>query len=158
MVHATPPAAEQPVERKRPVVAVPVTKNSACHDRATIRRRVEEAAGVEEATQSTETPLEFLLRKMHDTTAAPANRFQAAKAAAPFCHPQLQAVAHWFRDRHSHNWALTLDRLLLRPAAWRGPLANTIAILRYFPVRPLDHRDLALSGVRGHDAACEDGR
>ena len=22
----------------------------------------------------------------------------------------------WFRDRHSHNWALTLDRLLLRPA------------------------------------------
>ena len=59
-----------------------------------------------EAIQSTETPLEFLLRKMRDTTAAPADRFQAAKAAAPFCHPQLQAVAYWFRDRHSHNWAL----------------------------------------------------
>jgi hypothetical protein len=43
---------------------------------------------------------------MRDTTAAPADRFQAAKAAAPFCHPQLQAVAYWFRDRHSHNWAL----------------------------------------------------
>ena len=22
----------------------------------------------------------------------------------------------WFRDRHSYNWVLTLDRLLLRPA------------------------------------------
>jgi hypothetical protein len=40
------------------------------HDRSTIRRRLEEAAGVEaqfEATQSTETPLEFLLRKMRVT-------------------------------------------------------------------------------------------
>ena len=45
-----------------------------------------------------ETPLEFLLRKMRDTTAALADRFQVAKAAAPFCHPQLQAVAHWFSD------------------------------------------------------------
>src|SRR3974390_1795284 len=39
------------------------------HERATIRRSLEEAAGVEaqfEAIQSTETPLEFLLRKMRD--------------------------------------------------------------------------------------------
>ena len=54
-------------ERKRPVVAVPVTKPAPA--RATILRRLEEAAGVEaqfEAIQSTETPLEFLLRKMRD--------------------------------------------------------------------------------------------
>ena len=57
-------------------------------------------------TQASEMPLDFMLRRMRDTTAAPADQFQAAKAAAPFCHPQLQAVAHWFRDRHSHNWAL----------------------------------------------------
>ena len=25
---------------------------------------------------------------------------------------------------NSHNWALTLDRLLLRPAAWRRPLVQ----------------------------------
>ena len=70
-----------------------------------MRRRLEEAAGVDaqfEATQRTETPLEFLLREMRDTIVR-ADRFQAAKATAPFCHPQLQAVAHWFRDRHSHN-------------------------------------------------------
>ena len=57
------------VERKRPVVAVLSRNQRLRHDRSTIRRRLEEAAGVEaqfEATQSTETPLEFLLRKMRD--------------------------------------------------------------------------------------------
>jgi hypothetical protein len=73
-------------------VACACHETSACHDRATIRRRLEEAAGVEaqfEAVQSTETPLEFLLRKMRDTTTAPADSVPVAKAAAPFCHPQL---------------------------------------------------------------------
>jgi hypothetical protein len=58
---------------KRPVVAGACHETSACHERATIRRRLEEAAGVEaqfEAIQSTETPLEFLLRKMATSVAS----------------------------------------------------------------------------------------
>ena len=95
----------RPRRRRPPRCGCACHETSACHGGATVRRRLEEAAGVEEATQSTETPLEFLLREMRDTTVR-ADRFQAAKATAPFCHPQLQAVAHWFRDRHSHKWAL----------------------------------------------------
>jgi hypothetical protein len=40
--------------------------------------------------------------------------FQAAKAAAPFCHPQLQAVAHWFRDRHSATGRFRISSAILR--------------------------------------------
>jgi len=94
---------KQPVERKRPVVACACHETSARHDRATIRR-LEEAAGVEaqfEAIQSTETPLEFLLRKMRDT-------FQAAKAAS--CRASRRAGRHG----------------MIRPA-WNGGLCNATA-------------------------------
>jgi hypothetical protein len=71
---------------------------------------LEEAAGVEaqfEAIQSTETLSEFLLRKMRDTTAAPADRFQAAKAAAPFCHPQPSLpTRRRAEDRASYSFVL----------------------------------------------------
>ena len=33
-----------------------------------------------------------------DPGSSPADQFAAAKAAAPFCHPQLQAVAHKHSD------------------------------------------------------------
>ena len=61
----------RPRRRRPPRCGCACHETSACHDRATIRRRLEEAAGVEtqfEAIQSTETPLEFLLRKMRDTS------------------------------------------------------------------------------------------
>ena len=48
----------------------------------------EGAAGVEaqfEATQSTETPLELLLRKMRDTAAAPADRWRLRHSAIRSC-------------------------------------------------------------------------
>src|SRR5262249_44786402 len=74
----------------------------------------------------------------------------------------------WFRDRHSHNWALTLDRLLLRPGIdapgrpkhpgrkmvtrfnavdRRG--ADTIAILRYRAIPPLLSHYLAQPVLEG---------
>ena len=64
-------------------------------NRATVQRNMEEAETAkkrEEETQSNEMPLEFMLKNMRD----PANdlqfRAQMAARAAPFCHPQLQAI------------------------------------------------------------------
>ena len=56
----------RPRRRRPPRCGCACHETSACHGGATVRRRLEEAAGVEEATQSTETPLEFLLREMRD--------------------------------------------------------------------------------------------
>jgi hypothetical protein len=50
------------------------------------------------ASQSNEMPLDFLLRRMRDPAFSPTERFLAARAAAPFCHPALQAVAHRHLD------------------------------------------------------------
>jgi len=65
-------------------------------DRATIARRAAEAAGLKEqleALKSKGMPLEFLLRTMRSHQSAPADRFLAARAAAPYCHAQLGAIA-----------------------------------------------------------------
>src|SRR3974377_2076054 len=43
---------------------------------------------------SGELPLEFLLRHMRNPENSKAEQFAAAKAAAPYVHPQLQAIAH----------------------------------------------------------------
>ena len=57
-----------------------------------------EAEKRQEAIDSDEMPLEFMLKNMRD----PANdlqfRAQMAARAAPFCHPQLQAIAHKHLD------------------------------------------------------------
>jgi hypothetical protein len=41
-----------------------------------------------------EMPLDHMLRVMRDPATEPHRRDAMAKAAAPYCHPQLQAVAH----------------------------------------------------------------
>ena len=38
------------------------------------------------------TPLEYMLERLRDTELAPADRFEAAKAAAPYIHPRLSNV------------------------------------------------------------------
>jgi hypothetical protein len=57
-----------------------------------------EAEKRQKAIDSDEMPLEFMLKNMRD----PANdlQFRASMAAraAPFCHPQLQAIAHRHLD------------------------------------------------------------
>jgi hypothetical protein len=47
---------------------------------------------IEAAEAGGEMPLDFLLRVMRDPRAPRAKRLEAAKAAAPFCHPKLNAV------------------------------------------------------------------
>ena len=41
-----------------------------------------------------QTPLEYMLQIMRDPLVEPARRLDAAKAAAPFIHPRLNAVEH----------------------------------------------------------------
>lgn len=70
-------------------------------NKATVRRRLEEAAGLKEqwaSIQSKEMPLDYLLRKMRDPASAPAEQFLAARSAAPYCHAMLQAHAHQHMD------------------------------------------------------------
>lgn len=38
------------------------------------------------------TPLEFMLNRMRDELVPPGDRFEAAKAAAPYIHPRLTTV------------------------------------------------------------------
>lgn len=45
-----------------------------------------------QAIQSGQTPLEFLLERMHDKDADMSSRVEAAKAAAPYCHARLQSI------------------------------------------------------------------
>src|SRR5262249_3097465 len=80
---------KQPVERKAPSCGCACHETSACHDRATVRRRLEEAAGGGEATQRTETPLEFFLREMGHTAAAPADRCGLGNSAIRSCRQWL---------------------------------------------------------------------
>jgi hypothetical protein len=48
--------------------------------------------------ESKETPLEFMLRAMRSTALSYEQRFAASRAAAPYYHPQLQAIAHKHMD------------------------------------------------------------
>ena len=81
-------------------------------NKATIKRRLAEAEGLQAqyaAIESTEMPLDYLLRKMRNPAEAPADRFLAARAAAPYCHPQLQAVAHKHLDAHGNALAPVIN-------------------------------------------------
>lgn len=44
------------------------------------------------------TPLEYLLMVLRDEGADPRERFEAAKAAAPFVHPRLASTEHSGKD------------------------------------------------------------
>jgi hypothetical protein len=52
------------------------------------------AAKAAEIAASGETPLDFLLRAMRDRKRSFDVRMDAAKAAAPYVHPKLQAIEH----------------------------------------------------------------
>jgi hypothetical protein len=51
-----------------------------------------------EIAASGEKPLDYMLRVMRDETAEPIRRDAMAKAAAPYVHPTLAAVAHKHLD------------------------------------------------------------
>src|SRR6516225_167557 len=70
-------------------------------DDATIAREKAQAeadAKKLEDIESTEMPKDFMLRAMRSTKLTYEQRMAAAKAAAPFCHPYLQAIAHKHMD------------------------------------------------------------
>jgi methanogenic corrinoid protein MtbC1 len=46
----------------------------------------------ERAVETGITPLDYMLEILRDTTADAGQRFEAAKAAAPYIHPRLSAV------------------------------------------------------------------
>jgi hypothetical protein len=56
-------------------------------NRRTAKMRAEMAA-------SGELPVDYMLGVMRDPTADLVRRDQMARAVAPYCHPQLQAIAH----------------------------------------------------------------
>lgn len=68
-------------------------------NKATAERQAEIAA-------SGLTPLEFMLSILRDDTATTEDRFEAAKAAAPYVHPKLSAVEMNANVTTSHEEAL----------------------------------------------------
>jgi hypothetical protein len=48
---------------------------------------------LENSLKDNEMPLDMMLRVMRNREEPMSTRFAAAKAAAPYCHPQLQAIA-----------------------------------------------------------------
>lgn len=56
------------------------------------------AARQEAVEASGLTPLNYMLSIMRDETAAKEDRFEAAKAAAPYVHPKLASVDHQSSD------------------------------------------------------------
>ena len=67
------------------------------------KRTAEKAAEVE---ASGLTPLDYMLTILRDEKNAPADRFEAAKAAAPYVHARLAAIEHSGGIALSHEAAL----------------------------------------------------
>ena len=107
-------------------------------ERATIRRRPEEAAGVEaefEATQNTETPLELLLKSMRDTAAEPADCSSRQGGGAIL----IRSCRHWLTDFVTGT--ATIGRFRISSASLRTgvarirSLSSAIALfVRYFAI------------------------
>ena len=64
-----------------------------------------------------EQPLDYLLRIMRDPSTEPHRRDAAAKAAAPYIHPQLQAVAHRMLDASGAPLRPVINLTINGPAA-----------------------------------------
>ena len=63
---------------------------------------------IERVMASGTAPLDYLLGVMRDVKADPAARFEAAKAAAPYCHPKLAAIEHSGKDDAPVNMELNV--------------------------------------------------
>lgn len=51
-----------------------------------------------EIAESGLTPLDYMMRVLRDDLETPERRMDAAKSAAPYVHPRLQAVEHTGKD------------------------------------------------------------
>lgn len=63
-------------------------------NKATVEREAIAADRLEKLKAEGVTPLEYMLSLMRDEEALPTERFEAAKAAAPYIHPKLASVEH----------------------------------------------------------------
>jgi hypothetical protein len=63
-----------------------------------VRRRADEKQG-RKFDKGKLMPLQYMLRIMRNVDLDPHVRFQAAARAAPYVHPQLQAIAHQHLDQ-----------------------------------------------------------
>ena len=91
-------------------------------NKATIAKRLAEAEAalarqkeLEASGQATEMPLDYMLRVMRDPVEDKATRGMMARAAAPYCHAQLQAVAHKLVDAQGNPLAPVVNLSVSSP-------------------------------------------
>jgi hypothetical protein len=86
------------------------------------RMKLEE---LENSLENGEMPLDFMLRIMRDRREPGSTRFLAAKAAAPYCHAQLQAVAHKHLNADGTPIAPVVKITVMEPPEQRPQLTST---------------------------------
>ena len=86
-------------------------------NRRTAEMRVEMAA-------SGEMPLAYMMRIMRDPSTEPHRRDAMAKAAAPYVHPTLAAVAHKHMNADGTPIAPTVTVTIMRPPAPKPQLTS----------------------------------
>ena len=90
--------------------------------KATIERNQQEAREARERQEREEeferslSPLDYMLRRMRDTGMSEPERFAAARSAAQYMHPQLQAIAHQHLDNAGNPVAPTVTVTIQRAA------------------------------------------
>jgi hypothetical protein len=67
-----------------------------------------------------EEPIDYMLKIMRDPSVEPARRDAMAKAAAPYRHPQLQAVAHKLVDSAGNPLAPVINLTVSTPPSKPG--------------------------------------
>jgi hypothetical protein len=80
---------------------------------------------LENSLENGEMPLDFMLRIMRDRREPGSTRFLAAKAAAPYCHAQLQAVAHKHLNADGTPIAPVVKITVMEPPEQRPQLTST---------------------------------
>jgi hypothetical protein len=77
-----------------------------------------------EIAASGEMPLAYMMRIMRDPTTEPHRRDAMAKAAAPYVHPTLAAVAHKHMNADGTPIAPTVTVTIMRPPAPKPQLTS----------------------------------
>ena len=95
-------------------------------------------------------PLDYMLEVMRDPTADQARRDMMAKAAAPYRHPQLQAVAHKYLNADGTPIAPSLRITIMQPPTPKPRLTSEGPIARRQHVRHRYARCCRPAGVEEH--------
>jgi hypothetical protein len=77
------------------------------------------------AVAAGEKPIDFMLRCMRDPALDLNFRAAMAKAAAPYCHPQLQAIAHRMLDASGTPLMPTINLTIAPPPEPKPRLTST---------------------------------